>query len=67
MVSDVLRCPGELRRERMCGVKIRFISEEVAFAELKKMYRKHYLEIRNKYNIYLCPFCHYWHIGGQAP
>ena len=65
-MTEATRFPGEIRRERMCGSKKRYVTEELAYTEVRKMRRKNIIDNRNKTNTYLCPFCHYWHIGGEA-
>ena len=50
------------REKRMCGAKHRHPTEESARKEKKKLEKK---DAPNTYNVYQCPFCHYWHTGRQ--
>jgi uncharacterized protein with PIN domain len=44
-------------RLRQCGIKKRYCSEEIA---------QEYVDsspVSNILNVYLCKYCHYWHVG----
>jgi hypothetical protein len=44
----------------MCGTKVRYSSPESAELAKKEMSKK---DRTAKFNVYLCPYCHYWHLG----
>ena len=50
---------------RMCGSKKRFISEKKANDAKRGL--EHNRDPYNKHNVYLCPYCHFWHIGRDDP
>jgi hypothetical protein len=49
-------------RERfyMCGAKKRHSTEEIAKAERISLLKANKAA---KVNVYLCPYCHYYHLG----
>ena len=45
--------------QRTCGVKTRHPTEEMARREQQSIRDR----TGDKVHPYLCPFCHYWHVG----
>jgi len=52
------------KRLYMCGIKKRHSTEEIANVERIKLLKVNSkANILAKVNVYLCPYCHYYHLG----
>jgi len=51
-------------RLKMCGAKKRYLSRQEASRDQQKLSMDR--DRLNNYNVYLCPYCQHWHIGGEA-
>ena len=55
--------PPALSKWRMCDRKVAHVSERAAKRHAKRLHKT----TSRTYNVYHCPYCQHYHVGGAHP